>query len=757
MSESDTVNDSDPYLNPGERLILVSNRLPVILKPSGNGIRAEMAAGGLATGLSRPHRETGGCWIGWPGITSPDQELAPAMQEALAQQNMVGVPLTEEEHLRYYTRISNRCLWPLFHYFTDQVRFNEADWDCYQRVNRKFADAVLKVAKEDDIVFVQDFHLTLVPQMLREAMPNLRIGFFLHIPFPSSEIYRILPRRAEVLKGLLGADMIAFHTLDYVRHFRVSLRRVLGLEVGTGLVSYDGRKVHLAAQPLGIDAETWQTRSRDPQVQEERMQLQQAANGRRIILGVDRLDYTKGIPARLQAFAKLLESHPELVDQVMMVQVAVPSRVEVEEYRDLKDEVDRLAGNINSRFGRPGLQPLHYQFRGVSPQALTALYQESDVALVTPLRDGLNLVAKEYIAARQKDDGVLILGEFTGAAWELGEALKVNPFDIAAMAGTLKEALDMSAQEQARRMRPLRSRVRQANVHVWARRCLERIRNSRMEPAPPLLRDEALQQVTASWQRAKHRLLFLDYDGTLRALTQLPGDAVPDAELKQLIRALALQPGLQTWIVSGRPPELLEEWLGRSGVGLIAEHGAFMKAPSDNEFAPMLEGSTTGWRSEVMEIFEQFRDRVPGSLIEVKPFGLAWHYRASDPALSAWQGRELAQHLAEVLAGQPAEVLLGDKVVEVRPTGIDKGAAVQQILRGQAHDADFILAAGDDQTDEDLFKQLPEHAVTLLIGDRPSNARYRLTETQGLRQLLRNLLDALAEEASSTSLPNRSF
>lgn len=729
------MKDARPILGEGERLVLVSNRLPVILQRQGGKLQAEMAAGGLATGLSRPHRETGGWWIGWPGRPSQNEQLDPEIDAALRQQRMIGVALTEAEHLSYYTRISNRCLWPLFHYFTDQVEYAEDDWETYRKVNRKFTDKVLEVAQDGDLVFVQDFHLMLVPEMLRRQRPGLRIGFFLHIPFPSSEIYRVLPRRGEVLRGLLGADMVAFHTLDYLRHFRSSLRRVLGLEVGPRIVPYEGREVQLMAQPLGIDAEEWRARGKQPKVREQFERLQQAAQGRRIILGVDRLDYTKGIPARLKGFAKLLENHPELADQVMMIQVAVPSRVEVEAYRHLKDEVDRLAGDINSRFGQPGFEPLHYQFRGVSPDALSALYQIADVALVTPLRDGLNLVAKEYVAARTRDDGVLILGEFTGAAWELGEALQINPFDIAGIAETLKQALDMSPTEQARRMAPMRRRVGQADVHLWADKCLDTIRKAHDLKPPPLFQGELRSKLEQSWRRAPRRLLFLDYDGTLRELTTLPSQAVPDEALLGLLHALGRLPATEVWVVSGRPPDLLDEWLGETPVGLIAEHGAFLRPAGQTNFQPLHPQTALDWRQEVQEIFEKVASRVPGSLVEAKPFGLAWHYRAADPSHGVWQARDLTQHLEEVLGGQPVEVLSGNKVVEVRPAGIDKGSAVQHLLE-RVEAGTFVLAAGDDKTDEDLFRKLPPSALALLIGARPSAAPYRLPDPKALRHLL---------------------
>ncbi len=739
------MEEPSSFLKPGERLVLVSNRLPVVLQSTDTGVQVTLASGGLATGLGTPHREGGGPWVGWPGTVQEGDGLAPELAEALEGLQMVGVPLTAEEHDAYYHRISNRCLWPLFHYFTDQMCFDHGDWEVYRRVNRKFANRVLEHVRPDDLVFVQDFHLLLVPGMLREAMPELRIGFFLHIPFPSSEIYRILPVRREVLEGLLGADMIAFHTPDYVRHFRSALRRVLGVEVGATLLHYQGRQVRLLAQPLGIRPEEWEERAAQAEVQAELQRLRGIADGRRVILGVDRLDYTKGIPARLRAFAELLHRDPQLAEEVMMIQVAVPSRVEVEEYRNLKDEVDRLAGQINGQYGRLGRQPLHYHFRGVSPATLSALYQLADVALVTPLRDGLNLVAKEYVASRVHDDGVLVIGEFTGAAWELGEALHVNPFDVAGMAEALRAALDMPRPEQQRRMIPMRARLRRGNVHVWTRKCMEAIRTVRRPAGIPLLAGAALDEAVAAWRRAPLRELFLDYDGTLREFTERPEEAVPDPGILSLLAALAAAIETRVWVVSGRPHDLLRRWLGGTGAGLVAEHGAFV-APPGAEFRSLLPEEVGEWREVVLDIFHQFADRVPGSLIEEKPIGVAWHYRAADPAISAWQAQELSQHLSEVLGGYGVEILQGSKVLEVRPAGINKGAAVRRILEAEGREDAFLLAAGDDHTDEFMFRRMPEQAWTVLVGNRETAARWRLPDCAALRRVLEILVAAAPRE-----------
>ena len=732
-----------------ERLILLSNRLPVVLEEGAEGWRAEPTIGGLATGLSRPHRETGGSWIGWPG-TSVDGTLPDEVQDLLGKHGMRGVALSDEEREAYYLRTANRCIWPLFHYFTDRVHFDLDDWAAYREVNKRFAEAAAKEASEGDLVFVQDFHLMLVPQMLRELRPDLRIGFFLHIPFPSSEIFRIFPPCAEVLRGLLGADVVAFHTLEYMRHFRSAAQRVLGVDAFTSTIPHEGREVKLVAQPLGIEPDNWQRDPDDPEFSAALAEMREAIGNRRLILGVERLDYTKGIPERLKAYRDLLARNPELVEEVVMIQIAVPSRVEAEEYRDLRDEVDRLVGEINGSFGRPGLQPLEYQFRGMDPVRLNALYRLADVAVVTPLRDGLNLVAKEYVAARPDDSGVLVLSEFTGVAWELGEALRVNPFDPDAMLRAFERALELTPKEQAERMAPMRQRVRQSDVHHWTNVCLEAIRDGASPVHPEVIDPVIRQEMLDAWRSAEKPVLFLDYDGTLRSFTNLPGDAVPDESLLADLETLANH--AEVWIVSGREMPILERWLGQTGCGIVAEHGAFIREPGSTKVRHVPVTAPNGWREAVRGVMDAFTKRVPGSLIEEKPIGLAWHYRNTEPSIGAWQARELALHVSEVGSGMSLEVLRGNKVVEVRPSGISKGCALKTLLEDRVQAPDFIFAAGDDTTDESMFRALARDRFTILVGDHSSAARLRVPDSATLREILRAMA---ASTTSSTARKTR--
>ena len=736
------MTSSKPQRN---RLWLVSNRLPVTMEETDEGIQVQLSSGGLATGLVGLHKESGGGWIGWPGLITADGSLDEKVRAALSKRDLVGVGLSPEEHRQYYQNLSNQCIWPLFHYFNERMHFSEEDWECYVKINQRFATTVLAQVDTGDTVFVQDFHLMLLPQMLRDVRPDLRIGFFLHIPFPSSELFRIFPKRQELLRGVLGADLIAFHTLGYVRHFRSAACHALGLETRTSEVHIDGRKVHLLAQPLAIDADAWGEGNTEEEaaIVESMEYLLRMAAGRKIILGVERMDYTKGIPERLRAFREFLKQDPSRVERVMMIQVAVPSRAEVRDYVALKDEVDRLAGSINAEFGRPGLQPLHYMYQFVTPLRLRALYRTADVALVTPLRDGLNLVAKEFIASRHHNDGVLVLGESTGASWELGEDLRVNSFDQADIVRQLERALLMPLAEQQARMQPMRARIAANSVEKWARTCLSAIRDSHSTDVRPLkLLDSQFAQLQESCTQIKRGpcQIFLDYDGTLREFTGQPLEATPTPEILDLLQRLVAHPHISPWVVSGRPAALLAQWLGHTGVGLVAEHGAFLRETGDSAFHPLFDFLPQDWRDEVREIFNHFTASVPGARIEEKEVGISWHYRLADPILGTWQAKELFQHLIEVLQDQAVQVMRGNKVLEVRPAGINKGNALRHILRACPSAPQQILAVGDDHTDESMFQAVDASAWSILVGNRPSAAHYRVDSPAALRALLRRLV-----------------
>jgi trehalose 6-phosphate synthase/phosphatase len=457
------------------RILIVSNRLPVTVTVRDGAPVVEASVGGLATGLRTPHEQSGGLWIGWPGAHEP---LGAAGGQALAEQfaalRVVPVQMSADEVTTFYESVSNGVLWPVFHDRLDQLPLWVDGWDVYERMNARFADAVAEHYRPGDVVWVHDYQLLRVPALLRERLPDARIGFFLHIPFPNPEIFFTLSRRTWLVEGMLGADVVGFHTRRYRGHFTAALRRLLGIEMDAAreAVSYGGRAVHLGIFPMGIDAASFARRAAAPEVDAEVARLA-AGDGECLLVGIDRLDYSKGIPRRLLAMERLLTRYPEWRERVRLVQVAVPSRAGVAAYKRIRNQVEGLVGRINGTFGTPRWTPIHYVYRGIDDTLLLALYRAADVMLVTPLRDGMNLVAKEFVATRTDGGGVLVLSEFAGAADELTDALPVNPYDVDGTADAIHRALTMSPPERGARLAALRARVHAHDVGWWARSFLD--------------------------------------------------------------------------------------------------------------------------------------------------------------------------------------------------------------------------------------------------------------------------------------------
>lgn len=463
------------------KTIIVSNRLPVKVEIDGDAIAYQNSEGGLATGLSGVYKNTDSLWIGWYGIPTRNIQLHHRIAQDLEEKRLVPVMLSQEEVSGFYEGFSNETLWPLFHYFPTYARFDNEQWDTYVSVNRKFADAILAVAKPGDTIWVHDYHLLLVPDMVRQSLPEASIGFFQHIPFPAFEIFRLLPWRDELLRGLMGADLIGFHTYDDVKHFLEAAASFSEVCDGNASVLLneilleDDRTVTVEAFPMGIDYDYYKGLSDKEETQRIVERIEELTAGQQLMISIDRLDYSKGIVHRLKAYDLFLSEHPELHEQVTFLQLIVPSRDTVAQYALLHEEVNQLVSDINIRYGTLGWQPIRYFYRSLSPEQLSALYVSADVALVTPLRDGMNLVSKEFVASRLQQDGVLVLSEMAGAARELTEAILVNPFNDRQMSDAIFQALTMPLQEQRERITFMQQRLGQATVHYWAASFLENL------------------------------------------------------------------------------------------------------------------------------------------------------------------------------------------------------------------------------------------------------------------------------------------
>jgi trehalose 6-phosphate synthase/phosphatase len=450
------------------RLLVLSNRAPIRVVSERGHRRIEPTVGGVGATFLRLLERHGGVWIAWSGgKTAPAPLQMPPDAPCFS---MVFPPLTERDISFYYHGMCNRGLWPLMHLMPQNCHFRAQHWNNYKSVNELFAEVTSAHASGQDRVWIQDFHLALTPALLRNKLPSLPIGLFWHVPFPPESILRIFPWRRELLEGMLGADLIGFHTPRYAEHFVDCCARICGMKVDrqAGLVSWQGRTVRAASFPLGIPADYFAQLAQTERVQARVRRIKASLGAPIILLGVDRLDYTKGILERVEGFERFLELNPSYHKRVALVQIAVPSRTKVEDYARLKRQLDELVGRVVGRFSSEGWVPIRYLYTQFGAEELVAYYQAADVALLTPLRDGMNLVAKEYIAARNNNQGALILSEFAGAAEELKEALLVNPYDIDAIAQALKQALTMGEDERRSRMRALRARVHRNNLDLWS-------------------------------------------------------------------------------------------------------------------------------------------------------------------------------------------------------------------------------------------------------------------------------------------------
>ncbi len=702
----------------------------------------EPSVGGVATGLSSLDTDWEKCWIGWPGIDLEDcsGDQVSSAQRRLRKENFYPVGLSAREVEDYYHGFCNEVVWPIFHYFVQYATYKKKFWDSYIEVNGKFARAILDVARAGDRIWIHDYHLMLVPDMVKKELPDSSIGFFLHIPFPSSEIFRLIPWCREIIEGLAGADLIGFHTFDYVRHFAESVRRILGHEHSLGSFIIGEREIRTDTFPMGIDYRKFSAAAKNSAVRRRKNEFRDLLGaGRKIILSIDRLDYSKGIPERLRAFDLFLRENPQVKDKAVLILVAVPSRTEVSRYKMLKNEVDNLVGSINGRHGTIAWNPIHYMYRSFGFEELISLYLAADVLFLTPLRDGMNLIAKEYVAARQDRTGVLILGEMAGTAQELSEAVIINPNDLQATSRALETALAMTRSEQKKRMATMQSRLRRYDIGRWTADFMERLDEVKARQAKMFSRrlgSRLAGELVGKYKSAARRLFLLDYDGSLVSFKDNPGDLKPDRRLRSALRTLSSSGKNELVIISGRDRKTLAGWLGDVTNGLAAEHGLWIRRREWKK----IDFVSDGWKEEIRPILEVFVDRTPGSLVEEKDFSLAWHYRKVDPALSGVRVGELKDMLSHITANMEIGVLEGNKVIEIKGSFINKGKAASHWLR--ARKWDFILSVGDDWTDEDIFEQLPEDAYSIKVGFGASKARYRVSSTDEARNLIFSLAAA---------------
>lgn len=708
-------------------LFIISNRLPIKVSKSENEYIYERSEGGLATGLGSLNDFPERHWIGWPGMYSEDENEMKNIRQAMSKEKFHPVFLSEDQIENYYEGYSNSMIWPLCHYFYTYIQYESRYWEAYQEVNRLFCIEAEKLIKPGDMVWVQDYQLMLLPGMLRESIEGISIGYFHHIPFPSYELFRVLPERAEILKGLLGADLIGFHTHDYMRHFISASYRVLGLDCEFDEIHIGDRVAHVDVFPMGINYDLHYNAILDKTVQDIASQQLEIFGNHKLVLSVDRLDYSKGIIHRLKGFALFLEHNPEYRGEVSLVMVVVPSRDNVEPYADLKTKIDEMIGSLNGMYSSLNWQPVYYFYRGFPFEELMALYNIAHFALVTPLRDGMNLVAKEYVAAKRDNPGVLILSEMAGAAAELKEALIINPNDVEEIEGALVDALLMPVAEQKRRMGKMQKTISKQSVNKWALDFvteLDVIKAKNLALQDKIINIKNLKIIKDLYRNANNRLFILDYDGTLVPIVKQPELAIPEEKLIQTLKKLSADKKNTVVISSGRDATFLDKWFGKLPIDLAAEHGAFYKVKGEWKKNEHVQFFTDN--DEIWDIMQHIVEKTPGSRIETKKTSLVWHYRNCDKWLAELREKQLINALMRPCARLNLQIMRGSKIVEVKSIGFNKGTEAIRLVK--SHNYDFILAMGDDITDDDMFHALPDEAITIKVGTVSPIARYSLPQ-----------------------------
>lgn len=733
-----------------QRLFIVSNRLPLTVVSEGDGYACRQSSGGLVSSISA-WLDSGGkdnfselYWAGVPGCEPAAWDAA--TKAADSGYEYLPVFMDDAQYELYYNGFSNSLVWPLFHYFPSFADYDPASFEAYQAANREFSTRLLKVLRPGDVVWIHDYHLMPLAGMLRAGCPDISIGFFLHIPFPSYELFRTIPKRWQrsILQGMLGADLIGFHTVEYTRHFEHCLELSLDVRAWDNHLSWQGRIVATGAFPISIDYGKFHEAAMQPGVQSCIDHYLGIKGDRKMIFSVDRLDYTKGISNRLRGYEQFLMDHPEYAEKVVFALNIVPSRDAIVTYAERKKMIDEYIGSFNSRLGNIGWQPVLYQYTHMSFEELCGLYAACDLALITPLRDGMNLVAKEFVASRRDESGVLVLSEMAGAANELKGALLINPNDVYEVAEMIRDGLEMPLEEQRHRMRGMQDRIRSFDVVAWSASFFKSLREVRRQLSPAARRqfiDAELGPLEDAYRKSSRRLLLLDYDGTLAPFSDHPERAVPSEECLHVLASLAADPRNDVFVISGRDSSVLEPWLGHLPLGLIASHGARIRRPRTDWRLRIVEESQD-WMPEVSRVFHESMARMPQSFVEQKEFSIAWHYRNVPDELLPADPIELQTSILEQTRARGLELLLGNKVLEVRPPGMNKGAAVNALL-DESGAYDFVLAVGDDRTDEDMFAALqsrPEvHSVK--VGPDDTVAEYRLQSQGEVLPLLHALIN----------------
>ena len=714
------------------QLLNVSNRLPVTVAET-----ITPSAGGLVSAMEGFRKEYEFKWIGWSGGTIAGAARRAQIEEELQRRfNYFPIFLSNEDVHLFYSGFSNSSLWPLLHYLTTYAQYDPRWFDSYVKVNRIFAQKVADCAQAGDMVWIHDYHLMLLPRMIRDLRPELKTGFFLHTPFPSYEIFRCHPNRRQLLEGLLGADLIGFHTSSYLRHFRSTVLRILGINSEFNIIATESHQVRIGVYPISIPADRFIEEMKSPAYQKRLKEYRRIYAGRKVVLNVERLDYTKGVPRRLDAIEHFLERTGR--QDVVFIFINVPSREGVPAYQSLRRTIEIKVSKINGEYATIENVPIHFIHRSINFSQLCALYTLADVAMVTPLVDGMNLVAKEYLMCQQESSGVLILSEFAGAAQELPQAVIVNPYNVDEMSRALQDALNASEEEKLKRLAPMRRRIMRYDAQRWAHSFIGDLaainENARISTKARSIDAELLRPLLSKGRWA----LFMDYDGTLIDLRKDPSDASPDERLSALFSHLRHLKHLEVYLISGRTRGEMEAWFGPYGFSLIAEHGFYYRHRNASKWVQFEAQVDLGWKDRVSDILLHYADTTPGTFVEAKTASVVWHYRRADPEFGAWKANQLIVELREMLSNQPVEIHHGAKIVEISSILINKGVIMQHLKSLNRYE--HVLCAGDDETDEAMFRHAGAGDISIKVGAGHTTARYRAPSPGDLRELLAEAL-----------------
>nr|QIQ74930.1 trehalose-6-phosphate synthase [Tamarix hispida] len=797
--QANSVSSDVPSSVVQDRIIIVANQLPVKAKrrPDNKGWSFSWDEDSLLLQLKDGLPEDMEVlYVGSLRVEVESDEQDDVSQVLLERFKCVPAFLPNDIHTKFYHGFCKHHLWPLFHYMlpfsaSHGGRFDRSLWEAYVAANKIFSQRVIEVINpEDDYVWIHDYHLMVLPTFLRRRFIRLRMGFFLHSPFPSSEIYRTLPVREEILKALLCTDLIGFHTFDYARHFLSCCSRMLGLEYkskrGYIGLEYYGRTVGIKIMPVGIHMGQIQSvlglADKEWRIKELRQQLQ----GKTVLLGVDDMDIFKGVNLKLLAMEQMLKQHPKWQGRAVLVQIANPARGRGRDLEEIQAEIQESCRRINEAYGSPGYLPIIFIDRPVSLSERIAYYTVAECVVVTAVRDGMNLTPYEYIVCRQGvpdadsdsdsnevKKSMLVVSEFIGCSPSLSGAIRVNPWNVETTAEAMHEAISMSDSEKQLRHEKHYRYVSTHDVAYWSRSFFQDLERTckdhfkrrcwgiglsfgfRVVALDPNFRKLSIDAIVNSFCKAKSRAILLDYDGTVMPQTSI--NKTPSEKVLAIIDVLSSDPNNTVFIVSGRGRDSLGKWFAPcENVGIAAEHGYFMRWPANHEWETIGQNADFGWIQIAEPVMKLYTEATDGSYIETKESALVWHHRDADPGFGSTQAKEMLDHLESVLANEPVSVKSGQYIVEVKPQGVSKGLVAEKIfsrMTEKGKRADFVLCIGDDRSDEDMFEIIGgamnsgilsanASVYACTVGQKPSKAKYYLDDTSEVIMMIESLAEA---------------